>query len=229
MLTIICGEDSISSRDYLLFLKNSYRQKNWEIVDLDSSKIDEILKWQGESLTLFSRDQVFFTENLRTVVNKKSALKWQKTVEKIIKSKKYILIDYENEVPSRYLKLPPGIVIKEFKPKETIFKLLDLCLPGNLKNFLQILDTLVKTIDENIIFYMLVKHIRNLLTIKAGQSIPKLQTWQIAKLKNQAKHWEEKELLNFYQGLHRIDISTKTSTNPFSLKKSLDILACYFL
>jgi len=229
MLTVVCGEDSISSRNYLVELKNSFHQKNSEIVDIVSSRIDEILKWQGESMTLFSRDQVFFTENLRELVNKKSSLKWQKTIEKIVKLKRISLIDFEDEISSRYLKFPLGTIVKEFKPKENIFKFLDLCFPSNLKNFLISLDSLVKTIDENIIFYMLYKHIRNLLIIKSGQSIPRLQTWQIAKLKKQAYNWEEKKLLSFYEGLHKIDISTKTSTNPYSIKKSLDILACYFL
>jgi hypothetical protein len=54
-------------------------------------------------------------------------------------------------------------------------------------------------------------------------------SWQIGKLANQAKYWKEENLINFYQGLHRIDINSKTGGTPFTVKKSLEILACYYL
>ena len=76
---------------------------------------------------------------------------------------------------------------------------------------------------------MLARHLRNILITKMGEKIPKLMSWQIGKLANQAKYWDEKNLINFYQGLHRIDVNSKTNGTPFSVKKSLDILACYYL
>ena len=57
----------------------------------------------------------------------------------------------------------------------------------------------------------------------------KIQKWQLWKLESQAKLWKKKNLEEFYHGLHKIDIALKTSKNPYSVKKSLDILACYFL
>ncbi|MEK7177644.1 MAG: hypothetical protein AAB705_02350, partial [Patescibacteria group bacterium] len=72
-------------------------------------------------------------------------------------------------------------------------------------------------------------HMRNILLVKMGDNIPKLMSWQIGKLSNQAKYWDEKNLINFYQGLHRIDVNSKTNGTPFTVKKSLDILACYYL
>jgi len=229
MLTIICGEDSTTSFNYYSSLKKNYLDKSYEILDVSSSDLENITSWLGQSQSLFSQKKIFFTQNINKRLSRKLNLKINKVVEKLIKDKSVEVVDWEEEIPSRELKFPKATVVKEFKPAQNIFKLQDSLYPGNLKNFIYALNQLAETVDENIIFYMLVKHIRNLLTVKSGQSISRLQPWQLAKLSKQAKNREEKKLLGFYQGLHRIDISTKTSSNPFSLKKSLDILACYFL
>jgi len=229
MLTIICGEDSTTSFNYYSSLKKNYLDKSYEILDVSSSDLENITSWLGQSQSLFSQKKIFFTQNINKRLSRKLNLKINKVVEKLIKDKSVEVVDWEEEIPSRELKFPKATVVKEFKPAQNIFKLQDSLYQGNLKNFIYALNQLAETVDENIIFYMLVKHIRNLLTVKSGQSISRLQPWQLAKLSKQAKNWEEKKLLGFYQGLHRIDISTKTSSNPFSLKKSLDILACYFL
>jgi len=229
MLTIICGEDSTTSFNYYSSLKKNYLDKSYEILDVSSSDLENITSWLGQSQSLFSQKKIFFTQNINKRLSRKLNLKINKVVEKLIKDKSVEVVDWEEEIPSRELKFPKATVVKEFKPAQNIFKLQDSLYPGNLKNFIYALNQLAETVDENIIFYMLVKHIRNLLTVKSGQSISRLQPWQLAKLSKQTKNWEEKKLLGFYQGLHRIDISTKTSSNPFSLKKSLDILACYFL
>ena len=122
-----------------------------------------------------------------------------------------------------------GAVVKEFKPSQNIFKLLDSCYPGNLKTFLNTLQTLSESTEDIFIFIMLARHMRNILSVKLGEKIPKLASWQLGKLSNQARYWDEKNLINFYQGLHRIDVNSKTNGTPFSVKKSLDILACYYL
>jgi hypothetical protein len=54
-------------------------------------------------------------------------------------------------------------------------------------------------------------------------------SWQAGKLSKQASYWKEGKLEAFYDGLARIDVSIKTSSNIHGLGKSLDILFCYFL
>ena len=98
-----------------------------------------------------------------------------------------------------------------------------------MKTFISTLSTVSESTEDIFIFIMLARHLRNILITKMGEKIPKLMSWQIGKLANQAKYWDEKNLINFYQGLHRIDVNSKTNGTPFSVKKSLDILACYYL
>lgn len=228
MLTIICGEDSVTSRNYFLAQEEIFRQKNFEIVNIEYSQVLELDDSQASSSSLFDQKRIYFTSSLNKKVLKKLNIKTEKTIKDIIASKEIKLFDWEEETTSRNLKSIKGIIVKEFKPNQNIFKLLDLCYPGNLKAFINSLNILSESTEDIFIFIMLSRHMRNILITKLGERLPKLASWQMAKLSSQAKYWHLENLINFYQGLHRIDVNSKTS-GPYSIKKSLDILACYYL
>lgn len=228
MLTIICGEDSVASRDYFLGQQKIFAEKGFEIVNIDYRRVLELDQSEASSASLFTQKRVFFTSDLNKKVLKKLNVKTEKKIKNIISSAGIQLFDWEEETTSRDLKSIKGIVIKELKPSQTIFKLLDSCYPGNLKQFISGLKIISESSPDIFIFIMLARHMRNILIIKSGEKIPKLASWQMAKLSNQAKYWRLENLMNFYQGLHRIDVNSKTSS-PYSIKKSLDILACYYL
>ena len=67
MLTIICGEDSVSSYNYYSSLKKNYKDKDFQVIEIPSSELENIPSWMGESQSLFKQNKVFFTQN----VNKK--------------------------------------------------------------------------------------------------------------------------------------------------------------
>lgn len=229
MLTIICGEDSISSRNYFTDQQKLLKEKDFEIVNVDYHQVLELDETGASESSLFALKRAYFTQSLNKKVFKKMSERNEKKIKAIVESKAIQVFDWEEETSSRELKSIKGIVIKEFKPSQTIFKLLDSCYPGNLKRFLSTLQTFSESTEDIFIFIMLGRHMRNILSVKMGEKIPKLMSWQIAKLSNQAKYWKEENLINFYQGLHRIDVNSKTNGTPFTVKKSLDILACYYL
>lgn len=229
MLTVICGENSIASYNYYSLLKKNYLEKKYDIIEIESNDLEDINLWMGDSQTLFSQKKVFFTQNINKKLSRKLNLKINKVVENLIKDKNIEVFSWEEEISSRFLKFPKGATVKEFKPPENIFKLQDALSPGNLKTFITILNQLAETADENFIFVMLIRHLRNLLLVKTKSNNNKLQKWQIYKLKNQASKWEIDKLINFYDAFHKIDVTIKTSTNPYSVKNSLDIIACYYL
>lgn len=229
MLNIICGEDSIKSRNYYLKLRQEYISKGFEIHDIKASELAEINKWLSDSASLFSSKIVFFTEGLNKKISKRLNPKLFSLVENLAKKKDVELVDWEEYTSSRELKLLTCVNVKEFKPESTIFKFLDACYPGNIKQFISLLYSLPEKIDEGFIFIMLVRHIRNLFVIRFGGTLKSLQSWQTAKLKTQSRLWNDEKLISFYEGLYRIDQSVKTNRNPFSVRKSLDLLACYFL
>ncbi len=229
MLTIICGEDSASSRDYFFNLKKQLKDKDYEVYDLPAVQINEVLTWMSEANPLFSKSLAFFTQNLNKTLSKKTNLKQTKIVERIIKERTVDVYDWEEEVPARYLKISTGVKVKEFKPSQSIFKLLDACYPGNLKGFVSILHSLNIKTDDFFTFVMLQRHTRNLWLIAHGQAKPGLPSWQLARLKSQASKWKPEQLTNFYDALSKIDASLKTSRLPYSLSHALDILAAYYL
>ncbi|GAB4219163.1 MAG: hypothetical protein Fur009_3930 [Candidatus Microgenomates bacterium] len=229
MLTIICGEDSISAYNYFVELKNKYRQDNYEIFEIAASDIENITSWMNDSIMLFSTKKVFFTEGLNKKISRKQNLKINEIIAKLIDDKNIEVYDFENEVSSYYLKFSKKVKIKEFKPSENIFKLQESIYPGNLKTFIQILNNIVSIQDQYFIFNMLTKYIRNLILIKNGGFDKKIAPWQLSKLKIQAAKWDIKKLINFYDGFYKIDLMQKTSSTPFDIKKSLEILACYYL
>lgn len=228
MLTIVCGEDSVASYNFFYNLKKEYREKNYEVYDIEPANISEITSWRGESDSLFATKKVFFIQNLNKKTNKKN-LNQLKIINQLINVKDIEVISYEEGIPARFLKFGGKAKIKEFKISENIFKLLDACYPGNLKNFIALLNSVKTNADETFIFIMLMRHIRNLLTIKIDSSSSKLAPWQAAKLKHQAALWQIDKLTAFYHSFHNIDLSIKTNSSPYSPCKSLDILSIYYL
>ncbi len=228
MITVICGEDLVSSRNYYSDLKNKYREKNYEIKEILLAQIEEIQKGLGESLSLFSEKIIFFVQNLNKLISRKNAT-IIRIIDTLAKNKKIEIIDWEEGIGARYLKFPKTVTIKDFKPSQTIFKLLDSCYPSNKKNFINQINNLTDKVEDGFIFYMLTRHIRTLLIIKSGEKPSGMFDWQLYKLKKQASFWSLEKLILFYENLHRIDLINKTSKNPFSVRSSLDLLAYYLL
>ncbi len=227
MLTVICGEDTTASRQYFISLKDSFRNKNYEIRDIVFEEILEINKWLNDSPSLFFEKRVFFGQG----INRKLRADDKRTKEELqrIRDDKNLEFYLWEEVSAYELKIARLATVKEFKPSATIFKLLDSFYPGNKVTFLNMLETVSKNSPEIFVFTMLARLTRNLILVKE-KIIPKgMQSWQFYKLQNQAKKWKIERLVLFYESLAKIDLGIKTSSSPFSIKESLDILACYFL
>lgn len=228
MLTIVCGEDNVASRNYFLSLLNSYKEKAYKIQNVSVSDLSKI-RFSASEQTLFGEEQIFIVENLNKSLSRKKDLSVFKILEDIAKSKQIVLIDWEDEVSQRNLKIGKIGLVKEFKPDKNIFKLLDTCYPQNLQAFHLLLSSITDSQNEMFVFIMLQRHIRNLLLAKMRSPLSQLQAWQKMKLSSQARRWKEENIISFYDRLLKIDISTKTGKNPYTIKTSLEILSCYYL
>lgn len=227
MLTVICGEDNSASRKYYCDLQEEFRQQKKEIIIFKAKDIHNLSLWLGEALSLFATEKVFFTENLDKLINRRD----KKNLEQIsvlIKDKDLKIYDWE-EKAQWVLKLKTLAQIKEFKLSATIFKLLDNFHPQNKKVFKSLLLSLMETTDVSFIYAMLVKQVRNLILIKTNNPLEKVTPWQQTRLKSIARLWSLDKLLQAYANFHKIDIGIKTSSTPFSVMQSLDIITCYFL
>lgn len=229
MLTIACGEDSTVSRQYVLDLKKDYQQKQYETLNIHAKDIIEAVTKSDLTSSLFSQKIIYFTENLNTYLSRIKNKELIGQFEQISTDKTVEVVDWEEDKSARDLKIAKLGRVKEFKPASNVFQLLDACTPKNRLKFLTLLESVTKTQDSLFVFTMLSRHARTLLLAKTGSFGTRVQPWQRGKLSSQAKQWDEEKLEGFYRGLFKIDTALKTGATPFDLKKSLDILACYYL
>ncbi len=236
MLTIVCGEDIVTSRKYLNRLREEYTRSNTEIKDIPAADIREILGWLGNSMGLFSAKSVFFTEKMEALIIRKRGRKasskatgtFEDAVREIAKRKDIHLVDWEAK-QGRDIKMKDDALVKEFKPAETVFKLLELCVPGKLEQFVTLLRSLTEDQDETFLQIMLTRHIRSLILASENQFAATVAPWQRGKLAAQARMWKQNALVDFYEGIYRLETTTRTGANPHGVRKTLEILACYYL
>lgn len=229
MLTIICGEDIVASRDYYNSLKSEHREKGMEITTVAAKDIEENITKSDQTYNLFGAKLVYFTQNLNAYLSRLVARGVPENFESLFKSKDIEIIDWEEGKPSRDIKIAKLGKVQELKLPKSIFNLLDLLVPSKRKEFVTLLKNITETQDEMFIFTMISRHVRTLILAKERLFSPKTLPWQRGKLSTQARVWSKENLLGFYEGLHRIDIALKTGGTPFTITKSLDILACHYL
>lgn len=231
MLTIIAGEDTIRSREKLQELKEQYKQKGYSIDLVAVADIPDLLKNADGVTNLFGQESVYMTENASSKYKGRAKSPYKDAIQQIAKSSSIILIDWEDCKSAYDLATVKKIATTfyEAKPAKTIFELLDACYPGNLAEFLRSLEIVHASQDMGFIYALLCRHVRKLYLASQGIIDTKTPPWQRGKLAFQAKKWDSQNLMKFYEGLARIDISMKTSSTPFDLKQSVELLVCYYL
>lgn len=226
MIQIILGDNVSESRKEFVRLKEEYKNKGCEIFLLNETNISELDKWLYQSNSLFSNKKVFFGENLLSKKENKNILKKYDTMKEDIN---FIL--WEEELEERVAKFIFKYArIRSFKLPYNIFKFLDSVYPANLEVVINYLNQISDNVEENIILFMLERRTRDLILIKNNlKPQKKLADWQIFRLKNQAGKWANDKLISFYDSLYRVEVVVKTSSGYYPIKKSLDILFCYYL
>ncbi len=229
MITVICGEDTVASRDYLNQALKTYSEKNNAVVQsITASEVIDLSLQDTQPISLFEAP-VYLLENASKKIMRKGSGDLYKALLKLSKSTEITLFIWESEMSKRDIKTAELGAVKEFKPSSSIFTLLDQCYPSNLKRFASDFYSLVTPSTELFIHIMLTRHIRALLAIRLGEIPPRMQSWQVGKLKAQASRWETKTLLDFYEKLLSIEVQLKTGRSVYSVGESLTLLSCYYL
>jgi len=228
MITVICGEDTISSREYFTQQIAALKEKSFDVVYVTPQELEEKTKDEESAPTLFDTHQAYAVVGLNAYVKKYSSSKLPTQLANFEKKKNDHIIDWEDGVISRDIKLKVGTV-KEFKVSENIFKLADALYPKNLSYASRTLSTLGLTQGTSFILFMIMRHIRRLLLVEGGARIVGLADWQRGRLRQQVGRWRREDLISFYRALIRLDISSKTGTNPLSPMKTLEAVFCYYL
>jgi len=233
VIHIYCGEDSTAARRAYIEALQAYQNQGFEVLSLAPTALADLPKGLAESLSLFSEKKVFAVENIEKHGLKKSTKATKNVLYESLLSfaqdKQIEIIDYEEGKSSRLLKLKDVATIHESKPALGIFQFVELCAPGNKKKFIDSLQILSEDQEPLFIFIMLARHIRQVVLAQKNSLSPKMAPWQKFKVQSAAKKWTESALMGFYMGLIRIEIGVKSSSNPYGVSKSLEILACHYL
>lgn len=228
MLTIVCGEDTASSRRYFQELQKTYKEKGYYLVPLAAPEFIDALKEETGTFTLFNEKKAFVIDSLTRILSRKTSVEVKELIKKASVNPHLLILDWEAAKTAREITLKEA-QIKEFKLPENIFKLLDACTPGNLAGFLRQFHELAGYVEVEFIYAMLCRHTRQLLLASQKALPPNVPTWQQAKLRAQAAKWPVTNLTAFYLGLARIDENVKTSSDGLGMQKAIDILAAFCL
>lgn len=224
MLTIVHGDDVTASRNFL----QSIRSKLKDVVTINATSLDLTEASQLlESNSLFESSKTVIIEDL--LLGKKS--EHDKTLLTYVATHHTAHTIYlweKKEIGKTSRSLFPGSKDLLFKLPQTLFQFLDSIKPNNGKVMLQLFHKTIAAAEAELVFYMLVRHVRVLLALQDEQSsieeVKKLQSWQRTKLVKQSSAFTTKQLMTLHKELFIIDHGMKTGNTSLSLSSSIDIL-----
>lgn len=224
MITLLHGDDIVSSRNKLLEEKSS--NKNEEVRTIDGAKIApkdlfEMLSAQ----TLFAIPQTFVIENLLS--GSKSKAKDENITIAIKAGETHSIILWEkNEIGKANLtKYFSKAKVYAFAHPRLLFTFLDSIGRYDTHQLLSTFHQLTKQTDAEMVYAMLVRQWRYLIIAKDARLGPSsgLSPWQAKKFESQAKYFSHEQLIKSYRNLLSIDASIKFGRTPLQTSALLDI------
>jgi len=226
MILIIHGNDTESSRNYLLEEKN--KTANPIVLNGEGLIFNDFFQ-ASENKTFFEEKSKIIIENF-FLKNKPNSAEFKLIIDYLSKEKKSDIIFWENgEISKAAQSLIKGAVVKNFSLPQKLFLFLDNIKPNNAPYSIRLFHEVKENTEVEIIFFMIIRHFRLLLSFKEDslkqiEEVKKMAPWQIAKLKKQLEHFDKNRLLKIYDKLFEIEINHKTGKVPYSLDNSIDFL-----
>ncbi len=223
MITIIHGNDIQKTRESFFELKS----KTESFVLLNGEKLSFDLFFQNiEGDSFFEREKTIFIENL-FAGNKSNTLEFKKIIDYINSKKNLNLVFWEgSELSKTQIGLIKNSQISNYSIPSLLFVFLDSLKPNSYKNSLSLFNRLRVNLEEELIWFMLVRQFRLLMSTVTNSSdideAKRLATWQLSKLKSQANLFGEEKLRKLYKKLFDIEQNHKTGKVSFGLNKSID-------
>ncbi len=224
MLTIIHGENTPQSHNFLFSLLQSAQAKKQVVIEFTPEKLTP------ERLTSALEANLFHQPRL-IIINSPQKLSPSLKKQTIALLKKHqkennIVIFAEKALSSSWIKPFPGAIIRLFKPNPIIFRFLDSLGTPNKKNTMKLLNLTLKSENEGLLLYFLVKRIEDLILAKEGKEkdLSARLPWQRQKITKQSKNFTSQQLIKFISQLARLDYHQKTGQLPYSFAYGLELL-----
>jgi len=219
MITLIHGDNAEKVEESVISLTKGDKKERIDGAKVKIKELEE--KLLGGSL--FGEESIFIIDGLFKNKKKKELFEFLLAH----KDNLSIILVERSKLNKRDLSALKFDSVAEHSLPQYYFKFLDDFYPGNGKNLQKIYEELLKTMTAEQVYYSLVKRIRALIAIKTGavthSEINRFAPWQMGKLSQQARLWQESELIDFYKKLFEIEVKMKSSQMPVSLQKYLDI------
>ena len=225
MLHIFHGDDVVTSRKELLVLVEKHKDK--EKLVLAGKNLSLLsLKQALETASLFGGERIVVIEGLlasfariKTGDTDKKSKDLAPFLEVLLATEHEVVLWEEKEIGKLMLKKFPEHVDRAVFPiHRGLFKFLEQLSPQSTSRLLTSFDNLVKEESVEMIFYMLVRHMRMLLMISQDPKLVSgLAPWQISRLSDQVRRFNPQKLVLLYNRLFAIDRAVKRGETPFTL------------
>lgn len=225
MITVIHGEDVVSSRGYYIKLRGNVSDANtFEGISLHLEDIAQSLS----SNALFAQEKNLFIEDFFT--KRKTGKETDAIISYINNAVSDATVTFweSKELSLKQLRCLKDSQNKLFKINKTIFQFLDALSPGNTKLMMSLFHQTLQVDDEQFIFFMVIRHLRMLLALSDTASsetideLKRLAPWQRSKLQKQAGFFTRDHLLYLYRLLFSLDFAQKTGGLACSLGINID-------
>lgn len=221
MITIIHGDDVVSSRNF--FLEEKRKSTSSPIVDAATLELPYLVQML-EGTSLLSDNKNLFIEYFFSKVSSKMSDDIASYLNRVHKNG-HIVFWEPNEIGKKKIILFKNPTIKTFKLPKALFAFLESIRPrGNNHTYFH--QALVTT-EPELLFYMIVRQFRLLIAILSGSKksideVTRLAPWQRARLTQQARFFTLGSLKRNYEELFAIELAHKTGKSPLSLTQSID-------
>ncbi len=221
MITLLHGDYIEASRKELVHLRSKYPGK--EIRELEGRGLDLPALTQAlESQSLFGDDTVVVITNLLKALGRKSKQSEAYTALLADRGASTEIILWEDKEVSKTMVGQLGkVTVRLFSIPTVIFQFLDSVGPGNTKKSLMLFVQLMETEPAEIVWAMLTKRMRQLVTLVGGETPVELQGWQVGRLTTQAKLFSMEKITMVYRSMTEIEYSVKSGSTPFTLAQHI--------
>lgn len=222
MITIIHGDDIAASRNFFLLEKQKAKDPiSFEGKKMDITSLTQAIDGDG----LFTTEKNIFIEELLSIKNQSSEV--ETIISFILKRGKEaeIVIWEGNQLAPRSLMKFKQASIHPFNLPKDLFLFLDSLRP-HTSTSLSLFHKTLQTVSGELVFYMIVRHMRILLAISTKaeiDEIKRLSPWQATKLNKQSGLFPLPHLKKIFQQLFQIEYGAKTGTSPQNLIQSIDL------
>ncbi len=214
------GDNQLVSREALFKEKEKSRVQGLELVELVDKNISlGEVKQAVESAGLFGNDRVLVLEGLfsgQSNKNKKEVIEYLKRVKP-----ENVIIWEGKKIDGRKLS---GWQAEEFKVSTVVFKFLEAVRPGEQRQWLSLWETVLKTEPVELVFFLLVRQVRQLIGVTSSPETFKGAPWLVNKLKQQGKFFGLVGLLKLHGRLCQLEIETKTGSGVLPLETRLEMM-----